>query len=205
MKKPHRYRPGTVALREIRRYQKSTELLIRYASITSVVLMHQAHPRLLANCLSSDWCVRSLRTSRPTFDSNRRPSVPSRKPLKLTLSPCSKTPTCAPSTPSVSRSCQRTSSWLAESVVNDHKFPLLPPKEYLCDALFHTMHSLLMDETPMIEIKSQTFRKKEKKTLPTNGIFQYLPTGILVQYTLLHTTFCLSCFFYPIMPHVQRA
>lgn len=28
-KKPHRYRPGTVALREIRRYQKSTELLVR--------------------------------------------------------------------------------------------------------------------------------------------------------------------------------
>jgi histone H3 len=28
-KKPHRYRPGTVALREIRRYQKSTELLLR--------------------------------------------------------------------------------------------------------------------------------------------------------------------------------
>jgi histone H3 len=29
VKKPHRYRPGTVALREIRKYQKSTELLIR--------------------------------------------------------------------------------------------------------------------------------------------------------------------------------
>jgi histone H3 len=29
MKKPHRYRPGTVALREIRRYQKSTDLLLR--------------------------------------------------------------------------------------------------------------------------------------------------------------------------------
>tara|TARA_B100000214_G_scaffold361212_1_gene324390 strand:- start:897 stop:1307 length:411 start_codon:yes stop_codon:yes gene_type:complete len=29
VRKPHRYRPGTVALREIRRYQKSTELLIR--------------------------------------------------------------------------------------------------------------------------------------------------------------------------------
>ena len=27
--KPHRYRPGTVALREIRKYQKSTELLMR--------------------------------------------------------------------------------------------------------------------------------------------------------------------------------
>jgi histone H3 len=29
IKKPYRYRPGTVALRQIRRYQKSTELLIR--------------------------------------------------------------------------------------------------------------------------------------------------------------------------------
>uniref|UniRef100_A0A8C8UIT6 Core Histone H2A/H2B/H3 domain-containing protein n=1 Tax=Peromyscus maniculatus bairdii TaxID=230844 RepID=A0A8C8UIT6_PERMB len=28
VKKPHHYRPGTVALREIRRYHKSTELLI---------------------------------------------------------------------------------------------------------------------------------------------------------------------------------
>jgi histone H3 len=29
VKKSHRFRPGTVALREIRKYQKSTELLIR--------------------------------------------------------------------------------------------------------------------------------------------------------------------------------
>merc|ERR1719316_2376778 len=29
IKKPHRYRPGVVALREIRKYQKSTELLLR--------------------------------------------------------------------------------------------------------------------------------------------------------------------------------
>merc|ERR1712090_53518 len=29
VKKPHRYKPGTVALREIRRFQKSTELLIK--------------------------------------------------------------------------------------------------------------------------------------------------------------------------------
>lgn len=29
LKKPHRYKPGTVALREIRKYQKSTEMLIR--------------------------------------------------------------------------------------------------------------------------------------------------------------------------------
>ena len=29
VKKPHRFRPGTVALREIRKYQKSTELMFR--------------------------------------------------------------------------------------------------------------------------------------------------------------------------------
>ena len=29
VRKPHRFRPGTVALRDIRKYQKSTELLIR--------------------------------------------------------------------------------------------------------------------------------------------------------------------------------
>ena len=29
IKKPHRYRPGTVAIREIRKYQKNTELLIK--------------------------------------------------------------------------------------------------------------------------------------------------------------------------------
>ena len=29
VKQPHRYRPGTVALREIRRYQKTTGLLLR--------------------------------------------------------------------------------------------------------------------------------------------------------------------------------
>jgi histone H3 len=29
VKKPHRYRPGTVALREIRRYQRSSDLLIK--------------------------------------------------------------------------------------------------------------------------------------------------------------------------------
>ena len=29
VKKPHRFKPGTVALREIRKYQKSTDLLMR--------------------------------------------------------------------------------------------------------------------------------------------------------------------------------
>lgn len=37
VKKNHRYRPGTVALREIRRYQKSTDLLIRKAPFQRLV------------------------------------------------------------------------------------------------------------------------------------------------------------------------
>merc|ERR1712000_179378 len=38
VKKPHRYKPGTVALREIRRYQKSTELLIRKLPFQRLVI-----------------------------------------------------------------------------------------------------------------------------------------------------------------------
>ena len=37
IKKPHRYRPGTVALREIRKFQKSTDLLIRKLPFQRVV------------------------------------------------------------------------------------------------------------------------------------------------------------------------
>ena len=37
VKKPHRYRPGTVALKEIRRYQKGTELLLRKLPFSRLV------------------------------------------------------------------------------------------------------------------------------------------------------------------------
>ena len=37
VKKPHRYRPGTVALQEIRHYQKSTDLLIKKLPFQHVV------------------------------------------------------------------------------------------------------------------------------------------------------------------------
>ncbi|KAF0923432.1 hypothetical protein E2562_006333 [Oryza meyeriana var. granulata] len=36
-RRPHRFRPGTVALREIRRFQKSTELLIPFAPFSRLV------------------------------------------------------------------------------------------------------------------------------------------------------------------------
>uniref|UniRef100_A0A8C1W316 Histone H2A/H2B/H3 domain-containing protein n=1 Tax=Cyprinus carpio TaxID=7962 RepID=A0A8C1W316_CYPCA len=79
VKKPHRYRPGTVALREIRRYQKSTELLIR--------------------------------------------KLPFQRPARLIWSVCSRTPTCAPSTPRESPSCPKTSSWRAASAESALKLP----------------------------------------------------------------------------------
>ena len=43
VRKPRRFRPGTVALREIRRYQKSTELLIRKIPFQRLVreIVHQ--------------------------------------------------------------------------------------------------------------------------------------------------------------------
>ena len=47
VKKAHRFRPGTVALREIRKFQKSTELLIRKLPFQRLV-------REIANEFKSD-------------------------------------------------------------------------------------------------------------------------------------------------------
>ena len=48
IKKPHRFRPGTVAIREIRKYQKSTDLLIRKLPFQRLVkdLAHEKSPEL---------------------------------------------------------------------------------------------------------------------------------------------------------------
>ncbi|MBZ3871162.1 histone H3.3 [Sciurus carolinensis] len=52
VKKPHRYRPGTVALCEIKRYQKSTELLICKLPFQHLV-------REIAQDFKSDLCFQS--------------------------------------------------------------------------------------------------------------------------------------------------
>lgn len=118
VKKPHRYRPGTVALREIRRYQKSTELLIRklpfqrlvreiaqdfktdlrFQSAAIGALQVSCLPGVQLNPFISD-------VTNSCFVSNYR------KPLRPTWSVCLRTPTCAPFTPSVSPLCPRTFSW----------------------------------------------------------------------------------------------
>ncbi len=45
-KKPHRFRPGTVALREIRKYQKSTDLLLAKLPFSRVVRSPPPPPSL---------------------------------------------------------------------------------------------------------------------------------------------------------------
>ena len=52
VKKQHRYRPGTVGLGEIRRYQKSTKMPIRKALSQSLVLE-------IAKDFKTDWCFQS--------------------------------------------------------------------------------------------------------------------------------------------------
>uniref|UniRef100_A0A671MLQ9 Core Histone H2A/H2B/H3 domain-containing protein n=1 Tax=Sinocyclocheilus anshuiensis TaxID=1608454 RepID=A0A671MLQ9_9TELE len=105
VKKPHRYRPGTVALREIRRYQKSTELLIRKLPFQRLV-------REIAQDFKTDLLSRAPLSWR------------CRRLARLIRSVCLRTPTCAPSTPRESPSCPKTSSWPAASAESVLKSPI---------------------------------------------------------------------------------
>jgi histone H3 len=57
IKKPYRYRPGTVALRQIRKYQKSTELLIHKAPfqrlVREITQVHKADLRFQSSALGA--------------------------------------------------------------------------------------------------------------------------------------------------------
>ncbi|KAF5735758.1 hypothetical protein HS088_TW15G01274 [Tripterygium wilfordii] len=94
VKKPHRFRPGTVALREIRKYQKSTELLIRKLPFQRLVRE-----------IAQDF--------KPIFDSRAVPLQPSRRRRKLIWLDCLKILTSARSMQRGLQSCLRTSSLLA--------------------------------------------------------------------------------------------
>jgi len=98
LKKPHRFKPGTVALREIRKFQKS-------------VIFAWFRPTCWSgSCPSSDWSARSPPSSSRRWDSRARQSSPSRKPHRPIWSRSSRTPTCAQSTPRESPSWARTCS-----------------------------------------------------------------------------------------------
>nr|KAF6415827.1 hypothetical protein HJG59_006120 [Molossus molossus] len=128
VKKPHRYRPGTVALREIRRYQKSTELLIRKLPFQRLV-------REIAQDFKTDLrfqsaAIGALQVRRQkgrgvrvegfeaAFFSLRREFnsvalVLNRRLAKRTWWVYLKILICVPSTLRESPSCPKTSSWLA--------------------------------------------------------------------------------------------
>ena len=94
--KPQPYRPGVVALREIRRYQKSTELLMRKLPFQRLVREIAAEFKTDLRFQSS--AVVALQEAAEAYPS------------------ASRTPTSARSTPSASRSCRRTSRSRAASV-----------------------------------------------------------------------------------------
>ena len=122
VKKPHRYRPGTVALREIRRFQKGAELLIRKLPFQRLV-------REIAQDFKTDLRFQSAAVGalqvgpcmcRESPSPNPLVDCPNRKPPKHTWSASLRTQTSAPSTPSASPSCPRTCSWPAASAVKTH-------------------------------------------------------------------------------------
>ena len=102
VKKPHRYRPGTVLF------------------VKSVVTRNPPSC-WSASCPSSVLCEKSLKTSRPICVSRALLWWLFKKQARPISLVCLKTPTCAPSTPSVSPSCPKTFSWPAESAESVHK------------------------------------------------------------------------------------
>src|SRR5437660_12905885 len=83
VKKPHRFRPGTVALREIRRYQKSTELLIRKLPFQRLVReIAQDFKVNILTLLMTRFSLILTRPRRLTSASNRRPSWLCKKLLR---------------------------------------------------------------------------------------------------------------------------
>jgi len=102
LKKPHRFKPGTVALREIRKFQKSVKNVLVRLIFSS------------ANCLSKDLSVKSLSNSSKKLDSKVKLFWPFKKQQKPTLFPSSKILIFAPFTPRELLSCQRIFNWPRE-------------------------------------------------------------------------------------------
>ena len=102
--KPHRYRAGTVALKDIRHYQGSTALLIRKLPFQRLV-------REIAQDFKTDLRFQSAAI------------LCLQEAAEAYLVSCSTMLTCVPSTPSELPSCRRTYCWQDESGENTHRVP----------------------------------------------------------------------------------
>jgi len=113
VKKPHRYRPGTVALREIRRYQKSTELLIRKLPFQRLV-------REIAQDFKTDLRFQSsaIGALQEAVEAYLVSLFEGTRLGLLQSNLMCQTPIFALSTESVLPSCPRTCSWLVVSEAN---------------------------------------------------------------------------------------
>ena len=91
----YRFKPGTRALREIKKYQKGTDLLIQKAPFQrkGTPVTTQSEPS------SANWVKINPKKPRKCADSRAQPCWPCKNPVKQPWSTSSKTPTCAPSTP----------------------------------------------------------------------------------------------------------
>ncbi|KAJ7265312.1 histone 3 [Mycena rebaudengoi] len=67
VKKPHRFRPGTVALREIRRYQNSTELCTDLCFPSSAVMALQEAAEAYFVSLFEDTNLAAIHAKRVTI------------------------------------------------------------------------------------------------------------------------------------------
>lgn len=109
--KKRRWRPGTVALREIKRYQKTTDLLIQKAPFQrkGIETLIQSEP---SSNLLEEW---KRRMDLQFTDSRALLSWLSKKPVKLLSSTSLKMPTSALTTPRESHFSQQTLHLPAES------------------------------------------------------------------------------------------
>src|SRR3984957_3061367 len=123
VKKPHRFRPGTVALREIRRYQKSTELLIRKLPFQRLVreIAQDFKVSLHFDQTISQPSLNIHHSDRLTCASNHLQSWPCKRQLRHISSHCSKTPILLPFMLSVLRSNPRISPWHADCGESVHR------------------------------------------------------------------------------------
>ena len=111
VKKRYRYRPGTVALKQIRQYQKTTELLIRKLPFQ----------RLVREIASDSDVIKSPCAARS--DSRVQQSWPYKKLQKLISLDYLRIPTYVPYTPGELPSCQKISSWPEGSAVRELETP----------------------------------------------------------------------------------
>ena len=109
VKKRYRYRPGTVALKQIRQYQKSTELLIRKLPFQ----------RLVREIAGDSEVIKSPLCGKVRFQSAAIMAL--QEASEAYLVGLFEDSNLVPSMPNESPSCPRTSNWPEESAAKEHK------------------------------------------------------------------------------------